>query len=206
MILDGLRALLANESRIHIDHECLNGKQVLNYLANQSTDVVVMDISMPEMDGIEATRLIKERHPEQKVLILTMHKDLSVIKALLAIGADGFILKNTGKQELVNAIEKVANGQEYYGDEVSATLIADLKKPAAKAPRLKPPVQLTKREKEVLKLIVEENTTQEIAEKLFISTNTVETHRKNMLSKLEVRNIAGLVRYALENKLVDMAE
>ena len=162
-----------------------------------------MDINMPEMDGIEATKLVKTKHPLLKILMLTMFSSRDYIEKLLRAGADGYILKNTGKAELQEAIETLMNGESYFSKEVTERIMEGLqkKKNMEKSTYL---VELTEREIDVLKLIVQEFTTAEIAEKLFISTHTVETHRKNLISKLNVRNIAGLVKYAMQNGLVEL--
>ena len=195
LFLDGLQSLLSHEPGIAITGQSLNGRQVLEQVAGTSTDLVLMDVNMPEMDGIEATRQLKARFPEVRVLILTMHDSPEFITSLLGSGADGYILKNTGREELLHAINQVVSGKQYFGKAVMATMMNSLRQPA-RAPEAA--VELTKRETDVLKLIAQECSTHEIAERLFISTHTVETHRKNLHSKLNVKNAAGLVRYALK--------
>lgn len=202
MFLDGLTMLLSTNAEFHIVGEARNGQEVLDLLHdNPNVDVVLMDVNMPIMDGIQATKQIKEHYPYAKVLMLTMFGSRDYIEKLLKAGALGYVLKNTGKEELFAAIESVSKGQSFFSKEVTERIMEGLqgRKVLEHDPML---VELTEREKEVLKLIVEERTTQEIAESLFISHHTVETHRKNLISKLQVRNIAGLVKYALQHGLV----
>jgi DNA-binding NarL/FixJ family response regulator len=175
---------------------------LLEVLESKSCDIILMDINMPEMDGVEATKQVKAKYPSIKILMLTMFSNREYIEKLLRAGADGYLLKNTGKEELQEAIDNIINGESYFSKEVTERIMEGLqkKKIAEKNTYI---VELTEREIEVLKLIVQEFTTAEIAEKLFISPHTVETHRKNLISKLNVRNIAGLVKYAMQNGLVD---
>lgn len=202
MFIDGLKSLLSTNNQIELVGEANNGKQLLELLANTSTDIVLMDVNMPEMDGVEATKQLAQNYPHIKVLMLTMFNTRDYIEKLLKAGAHGYILKNTGKEELFEAIEKVMAGESYFSKEVTERIMEGLqrKKTIEKDPMM---VELTDREKEVLKLIVQEMTSNEIAEKLFISFHTVETHRKNLISKLGVKNIAGLVKYAFQQGLVD---
>lgn len=197
IVLDGLKSLLEREKDICSVGEALNGIELLAQLEKKQADVAVVDIDMPLMNGIETTKEIKMLHPETKVLILSMYNDNEYIKRLIGVGASGYILKNKGKEELVNAIRKIAAGGQYIGDAVLKTLMDDLQKP------MKSPddnrVPLTKRETEVLTLIAESNSTPQIADKLFIAHSTVETHRRNLIDKLGVANSKELIRYAIEN-------
>ena len=156
-----------------------------------------------ELDGIDATKYITEHFPEVKVLALTMHTDESHITRMLQVGAMGYILKNTGKKELTEAIKTVASGESYFAKEASEVIMRRLMKNKSLQKGKFANVELTKREKEVLKLIAEENTNHEIADKLFISPRTVDTHRRNLLQKLKVKNTAGLVKYAIQNEVVN---
>ena len=202
LFIDGIKSLVKTMKNMEIVAEVNNGKELLEVLEKTTCNIVLMDINMPEMDGIEATKLVKTKHPLLKILMLTMFSSRDYIEKLLRAGADGYILKNTGKAELQEAIETLMNGESYFSKEVTERIMEGLqkKKNMEKSTYL---VELTEREIDVLKLIVQEFTTAEIAEKLFISTHTVETHRKNLISKLNVRNIAGLVKYAMQNGLVE---
>lgn len=202
LFIDGIKSLVKSMKKMEIIAEVSNGKQLLEVLESKSCDIILMDINMPEMDGVEATKQVKAKYPSIKILMLTMFSNREYIEKLLRAGADGYLLKNTGKEELQEAIDNIINGESYFSKEVTERIMEGLqkKKIAEKNTYI---VELTEREIEVLKLIVQEFTTAEIAEKLFISPHTVETHRKNLISKLNVRNIAGLVKYAMQNGLVD---
>jgi DNA-binding NarL/FixJ family response regulator len=200
MFIDGIKALLEHEEDMKVTGEALDGRQVLSLLENNPADIVLLDVNMPAMDGIETAKHIRQRFPGVKILMLTMYNNHEFVFGLVNAGASGYILKNTGIAELVDAIKTVHNGKTYYSKEVTETILknfskrpADLKMEAA---------QLTGREKDVLKLIASEFNTHEIAAQLFISTNTVETHRKNLMIKLNAKNIAGLVKFAFQTGLV----
>lgn len=200
MFIDGIKALLKNEKDMKVVGEALNGEEVLSVLQKEKADIVLLDISMPVMDGIETTKRLHEKFPEVRILMLTMYNKHEFISGLMNAGASGYILKNTGKKELVEAIEAIYEGKNYFSKDVTETIMKDLhKKPSEVKIEL---VQLTKREKEVLILIAQEFSTRQIADKLFISQNTVETHRKNLMSKLKVKNLAGLVKFALQTGLI----
>lgn len=208
IIRDGLRALLMDVSEVQILGEAENGRQALDFLAKQAVDVVIMDVNMPEMNGVDATTQIMTLFPDTPVLCLSMHDEIEYISKMLQAGASGYILKNSGKEELVMAITKVHNGEKYFSSEVSyammMTYIGGLNNPSQqKLSTNKYAVQLTKREVEIIRLIASEMTNQEIADKLNISLRTVDTHRRNLLQKLGVKNTAGLVRYAIQNNLIE---
>lgn len=199
MMIDGIKSLLKQEKNMTVIGEALNGEELLKVIEKKKADVVLMDVRMPVMDGIEATQLITQRFPDVKVLMLTMYNSREYIEKLIKSGAAGYILKNTGKQELISAIETIYRGEHYYSREVTERFMESFQKQKKVYSDI--PIELTGREKDVLKLIAQEFTTQEIADKLFISHHTVETHRKNLISKLNVRNTAGLVKYAIQNDL-----
>jgi len=192
IVIDGLKSLLIQEPHIKVVGEASNGKEALDLIENTKVDIAVLDISMPEMNGVEATKIIKKEYPEVKILILTMHDGSEFIHELVEIGANGYILKNRGTEEFVEALETIANGEEYIKGQVLNTLLKAVRKPKQK-------VQFTRREKDVLRLIVDEHTTSEISAKLNIANSTVETHRRNLIEKTGVKSSLGLVRYAIEN-------
>ncbi len=202
LFIEGVRSLVDSMENIEIIAELSNGQEVLDTIHENPCDLILMDINMPIVDGIEATKQIKKSYPQVKILMLTMFSSRDYIEKLLKAGADGYLLKNTDAKELKLAIETVVNGDSYFSKEVTARIMEGLQKKKTDD-KFKHLIELTEREIDVLKLIVQEFTTAEIAEKLFISTHTVETHRKNLISKLNVRNIAGLVKYAMQNGLVD---
>lgn len=199
MVLDGIKLLLQNAPGMEVIAEAADGRQVLDILQNLMPDIVLLDISMPRHNGLEATRIIKSCFPEVKVLILTMYNTRDYISSLLAAGADGYILKNTGRDELIRAINAVHKGENYYSKEVVDHVMEGLKK-SETATEAKP--ELTAREKEIIRLVATELTSQEIANRLNISLKTVETHRANIMSKLDIRNSTGLIKYAYKNGLV----
>lgn len=210
LFIEGLKALLKDTDEIQLVGEAENGKMLLDLLETKLADVVLMDIKMPVMDGIEATKKVKELYPHIKVLALTMHDDPIYISEILKVGASGYLLKNTGKEELISAIKKVQAGEKFLSHDVSAKLIEQMF--SADQPSMsggstmggngrKP--DITKRELEIIKLIAQEMTNTEIAAKLNNSPMTIITHRKNLLRKLGVKNTAGLIRYAVQNGLLD---
>ena len=205
MFIDGIRSLLESSKSMKIIGEAHNGYEVTEFVAKEQVDIVLLDMNMPVMDGMEAMKIVKKKFPLVKIIMLTMFNTRDHIEKLLRAGADGYVLKNTGKEELVLAIETVMRGESFFSKEVTEQIMAGIQKKKTNN-KNSMMVELTEREKDVLKLIVKEFTTQEIGEKLFISSNTVETHRKNLISKLNVRNVAGLVKYALQNGLEEDAE
>ena len=198
MFIDGLRSLLEGSDDIAVVGEASNGLKVVEICDRQEVDIVIMDINMPEMDGIQATRELLKRHPSIKVLGLSMYNDREYISDILKAGACGYILKNTGKETLLNAIRTVQSGGNYLGEEVSKTLLSSFLKKS----KLTLEEKISDREKEVLECIAIGFTTQEIASKLFISKNTVETHRKNLLYKLKARNTAELINNAYKKRII----
>ncbi len=201
IVRDGMRSLLDDEGDYKIVGEAENGQQVLELLTKLAVDVVILDINMPVMDGLETTMAISEQFPKVKVLILTMMSEDEHIKALLNAGAKGYLLKNSGKDELLEALGNIVQGKYYFSEDATRAIMLDLVQGRTKKEKKETEIPLTERELEVLDLIVKEHTNQEIAELLFISVRTVDAHRRNLLEKTGARNAAGLVKYALENKL-----
>lgn len=202
MFVDGIKSILIGIDHVHVVGEATNGLELISLLESCDTDVVLMDVNMPEMNGIEATKIVISRFPEVKVLMLTMHDSRDYIQKLLKAGAHGYILKNTGRDELEAAINAIVAGDSYFSKEVTERIMEGLQGKKSRSSDSMV-VELTDRELDVLKLIAQEFTTREIGEKLYISHHTVETHRKNLISKLQVRGSAGLVKYAIENDLLD---
>ena len=197
LVVDGISSILEGHESIEVVGSALSGRDALEQINNLEVDVLLLDINMPGMDGIAVARELKEKESPVKVLILSMHNNPQFTKQLIEIGVLGCIIKNSGKREVIRAIETVHAGNRYYGADVTNTLFDSIDKSQKAVEN----AELTKREVEVLKLIAQEYNTKEIADKLFISTHTVETHRKNLLSKLGVKNSAGLARYAAKNHL-----
>lgn len=203
MFLDGLCALLSQIAYVEIVATVNNGAQLLEKLKTIKGDLVIADLHMPVMDGLEATKMIRELYPSVKVLGLTMDNELETIQAMLEAGASGYILKNTGKAELELAILQVMKGENYLSQSISAQLAQSLfLKKKAVVEEISELDMLTERETEILKLVALENSNVEIAEKLYISPKTVETHRKNLMKKIGVRNSLGIYKFALKHKLI----
>ena len=200
MVIEGLQLLLQNESDIQVVGSALSGQEALERIPNLQPDVVLLDINMPEMNGIDTCKKLMELIPEVKVIAISMHKESSLIKLMLSSGAKGYVLKNAGQDEVIEAIKKVHSGKMFLDETVNEIVVNSVASGQEKKSSSPFPT-LSRREKEILHLILKEHTTQEIAEKLFISFGTVETHRRNMLIKTGARNTAGLVRIALEYEL-----
>ncbi|HYV93012.1 MAG TPA: response regulator transcription factor [Chitinophagales bacterium] len=198
MFIDGLKLIIQSFENIEVVGEALSGEHVLELLEKITAEIAILDINMPGMDGIETAKEIRKKFPEVKVLIVTMYKQKEFITQLVAAGVSGYILKNTGAEELYNAIRVIHEGGEFFGEEITNEILHGMRQRAS----LPDAPQFSKREQEILKLLAEELTTQEIADKLFISFNTVESHRKNMLTKARVKNTAGLIRYGMHIGLI----
>jgi DNA-binding NarL/FixJ family response regulator len=198
VVLDGIQRMLENEEGISIVGQAQDGYTALDLLKSMPVHVALVDINLPGMDGIELCKTIVKEYPDVKVLAITTFSEVSFITNIMKSGASGYILKNTTKEELIEAIQTGASGEQYLSKEVKDKLISSSFGQEEKSfiPKL------TRREKEVLQLITEEFTTKEIAEKLFISEATVETHRLHLLNKLGARNTAGLVKTAFQKGLI----
>lgn len=201
MLLDGIRALLHDVPNFQIVAEAFNGLQALEQLSKHEVDIVLTDISMPDMDGIELTKNIKKEYPNIKILALSMFSEQQTIREMVDAGISGYILKNTGKHELVGALNKIASGGIFFGDEVTNEMMRMMTQPD-KEQEKKNVVTLTFREREILKLIAKEYSNVQIANELFISERTVETHRKNIFRKTNTKSIVGLIKYAYEHQLI----
>jgi DNA-binding NarL/FixJ family response regulator len=199
---EGVRSILDKEKDIEVVGEASNGTEIIELMARLEVDVLVLDIDIGTPNGIEITALVSNSHPETKILILSMMGLHDFVIQALEKGAIGFLLKNTGKDEVLTAIRSVSKGDSYFSREVSAILIEQLHKPASSR-RKNSDIPISPREIEVLKLIAQEFSNSEIAEKLFISIRTVDTHRRNLLEKLGAKNTAGLVKFAIQKGLVD---
>jgi DNA-binding NarL/FixJ family response regulator len=197
LIVEGMRAALKKDEDILLTDEVRNGVQLLKKMESEPPDVVIMDINMPDMDGIEATSKVRKKFPGVKVIAFSQYDDKHFIKRMLNAGAKGYLLKSTPVKELIKAVKLVHEGSVYLGKGLPDFYTREKKSKSAFDP------MLTQRELEVLKLICEEKNTREIADELFISLHTVETHRANLMQKTGARNIVGLVKWALENEITD---
>ena len=201
ILLDGLKALLQKQKDIEIVGLFDNGKKVFEALSSAEAHVALVDINMPEMNGHALTQKIKESFPSVSVIALSMYDDAVNILEMIEAGASGYLLKNATDKELLEAIRTVAQGKLYFSQEVSEKITSLVVQQQKKIDQ-PPEPRLTDREVEILKLISQEYSNAQIAETLFISERTVETHRKNMLRKTNNKTIVGLLKYALEKRMI----
>lgn len=205
MFADGIASILEAEDDIRVVGRCLDGPCVIEFLKKNQVDILLLDINLPSLSGIEVCKKVVSDYSETKVLAISMFNEESFVTEILNNGAKGYILKNTGREELLKAIKTILAGESYFSQDVTETIMKGLmnqrKGSSHTSKKIIPKV--SRREKEVLDLIIKEHTTQEIANKLFISLKTVESHRSNLLAKLNARNTAGLVRIAMENNLLN---
>lgn len=200
IFLEGLKELLEQQPGLEIVATAENGAELLIKMQSYHVDVVILDIQMPQMNGIATAIEMQQRYPEVRILVLSMHGDKSFVQRVFDIGVHGFLMKNTGKTELLEAIEEVYQGRKYFRADAAFSFL-DKGRIAAKANMETP--ALSKRETEVLILITKEYSNPDIAALLHLSVETVNTHRKNLLQKLGAKNTAGLVKYAIYKKLIE---
>lgn len=202
---EGLNFVISQMEGCEVVGEASDGREFLNLLDKLSVDIVLMDISMPGLDGIEATTKALEKYPALKVIALTMFCDEEYYYKMIQAGVSGYILKESGKDELANAIYTVINGENYFSQKLLRNIIINLNKAKSfKEATHKQEVKLTPRESEILKLICQGLSNAEISEKISLSLRTVEGHKSNLISKTGVRNSVSLVMYALKNNLVEI--
>jgi two-component system response regulator NreC len=208
VVRSGLRVLLRSVPDFSIVGEAADGEEAVRLSAREKPDVVIMDISMPILDGIEATKLIKERQPEVKIVIMSVHEDEEYVYQILCAGASGYVLKNAGKGDIFEAVRSAVSGERFFSPGISRLIVDGFIKRAEEQTRADNRTavsgiqQLTKRETEILKYIAEGYTNRQIADALFLSFRTVNTHRANLMRKLDIHETAGLVRYAITLGLV----
>lgn len=204
LVRSGIINLLSSYKEFEVVAEAADGNEAVERTKKFRPDVVIIDLSMPNLSGIDATKIIKQKHPEIKVLVLTMHESEEYLFQMLSSGASGYLLKSAGKEELAAAIRTVFRGERYFSPQMSEMMVTGyLRKAESKRSYASDDdIPLTKREKEILRLIADGLTNQEIGEKLFISPRTVETHRTNIMQKLDIHDVVNLVRYAIEHGMV----
>ena len=202
MFAEGLESMLADEPGFVICGLARTAADTLKQVPEIVPDVLLLDINLPDQSGLDVCKELRSSHPDVKILALSMHNDESFISAMLSLGAQGYVLKNTTKSELSSAIRALAAGKTYFSQEVTDTMMQSLMR-ERKAGAAKEPPKISRREREVLRLIMDELTTQEIAGQLFLSEKTVESHRAALLAKLGARNTAGLVKAALQWNLLN---
>jgi len=195
MVIDGLKLLIGNGSGFNIVGESNDPTRVPEMLSGANVDILLTDVSMPGMSGVELTRIISKMYPHIKILALSMFGDANVVTEMIDAGISGFILKNTGRQELMEALDKIAAGQHYYAPDITHQLVKSLKEN-------KEGNHLTDREVEIIRMIEKEFSNKQIADLLFISERTIETHRKNIFRKTNTQTVVGLLKYAYERKII----
>jgi two-component system, NarL family, response regulator NreC len=203
----GIKLMLAKQNSFTaIIEEASDGEEAISMVEESKFDVILLDINLPKRDGLNVARYLINKNPAINILVLTMHKEDYIIKQMVNAGVRGYVLKNTGLEELVKAIITVSTSLRYYSNEVSQSLITGSPKEQQTASGIPQFSQLddtlTLREKEIIWLIANEYTATQIGEKLFLSKKTIDFHRKNIFAKLELKSIAGIVRYAIQNGIV----
>lgn len=199
IITDGLKVLLAGGPGMECVGVAENGAEALQAVEHVQVDVVLMDLDMPVLDGLAATERLKAKWPQVKVIILSMHDEAAMVQRMMELGADGYLVKNCGREELLLAIRDVHAGRKHFGSALMESLLQQRQENAARSGLLR---DLSEREIEVLAALAEGCTNKEIGERLFISPRTVDTHRTNLMKKLDTHNVAGLVRIAIKAGLV----
>jgi len=203
MVRAGIRALLEKAGDMNILGEASNGQEAIEMTRELKPDVLIMDIMMPRMNGIQAAENLRGMKPSTNILLLSMYADAGFVHQALHCGVKGYVLKSSVSDELLWAVRAVANGQTYLSSPISEIVVESAINPHSIGKDSDPLSSLSPREKEILQLIAEEYTSGEIAKMLFISEKTVEKHRARLMEKLNVRNLAGLVRLAVKYRLVD---
>lgn len=198
----GLLSLIKEFDELKVIFEASNGKELIEQLKLKQPDVILLDLAMPLMDGAEATSIIKQRYPEIKIIILTIHNEDGLIIDLIERGANGFLCKDSDIEIVVDAIYNVIENEHYFNDRISKTLMQKLSSTKKISPFYKTS-RLTDKETEIIKLICKELTNKEIADLLCLSSRTIEVYRSKILEKTGVKNTAGIVLYAIKNKLLD---
>lgn len=207
MVRTGLRALLRGEPGLSVIAEASNGEEAVHRVAELKPDVAILDISMPGLNGVDAARLIKRDNPSTRVLILTIHENEEYVYQVVRAGADGYVLKNADKKELCAAVRAVVDGRRFFSPSVSNLIISEFARRVQDEESEESPASrvLTPRENDVLCRIAQGMTSKAIAAELFLSVRTVNTHRANLMHKLDIHETAGLVRYAIQTGLVDVS-
>lgn len=204
IIRDGIRALFKEKPEVEVIGEAGNGKELIQLLQNTEADLVMMDLNMPDMDGFDATAYLHEKYPNLKILILSMLDHESYITKIMDTGASGYLLKNTGRDEMLCGIKIVASGGQFICSAVVRNLLKKMQNQIGKSvvSEEKQTRDLSQREIEILKLIADGLTNAEIADKIFTSKRTVETHRQNIIEKTKAKNTAALIKYAISKGII----
>ncbi len=197
LVIDGLKSMLQKEEQYQVRAEAPNGRQALDLImaAPEFFQLLITDITMPLMGGIELCKAVKAQYPHIKVLVLSMHNSISIVKDAVAAEADGYMLKNTGQEEFLKGMERIVENGTYFSQDILPVIFSTLQKEKSHPAK----GTLSQREKEVLELIVQEYTSREIADKLHISKQTVDTHRINIMQKTNCQTLVGLIKYAIQS-------
>lgn len=195
ILLDGVRSLLSATDEYEVVGAASTAEDALKYLQNNEVEILISDYSLPGMDGLGLVRVLQRIQPDLKIIIMSMHDESHLVKEILKAGIKGYLLKKDSTKELITALEQVRAGRVYLSNEINSLLIENLQNPDEGK-------LLTEREREILKLIAREYTNRDIAEELFISERTVETHRKNIFRKTKTNSLVGLIKFAYANNLV----
>ena len=206
VVRQGLRALLEAEEDMSVVGEAENGRQAVQMIKRLQPDVVVMDIAMPTLNGLEATRQVSRDNPKCKVLVLSSYSDDEYVQQLTDAGAAGYLVKQTAAQDLVTAIREANRGNAFFSPAISKRLLEHYRASVGKPPGEKKSPKLTARELEVLQLIAEGYANKQIAGELFISIKTVEKHRQQLMNKLDIHDVAGLTRYAIAKGVIESSK
>lgn len=199
---DGLRAILTREPDVEVVGEAADGREAVTQAVALGPDIVVMDISMGGLNGLDATRRVLEARPKTRVICLSMHSDRRYVHAMFEAGAVGYLLKNVAAAELIQALRVVSRGQTYVSPAVADVVVEGLRSEGASGPS--PPLALTARERELLQLLAEGLTSKEAAARMGIAVSTVETYRKQIMDKLGLRSVAELTKYALRHGITSL--
>ncbi|MES2829370.1 MAG: response regulator transcription factor [Bacteroidota bacterium] len=195
LIIDGIQSLLNGSDVYSVIGSTNHPELVLDLLQDTPVDILITDVSMPVLSGVELTRMVKKKYPKLKVIAVSMHGNSEVIKEMLNAGISGYILKNTGRKELIDALDKVVSGGTYFDENVTREILSNFSKGDEES-------RLTNREIEIIRLINDELSNKLISDKLFISERTVETHRKNIFRKTNTQSVVGLLKFAHAHKLI----
>lgn len=201
---EGLKLLLSTQDFVHHVYEASSGREFVENLSFVDSDVVLMDVEMPEMNGIEATQTAMRMKPGLKIIVLSMYGDEQYYYKMIDAGAKGFVLKSSGIEKVIEAIKKVAGGENYFSEELLVNILNNMRDNNNKTEHEAPDNEISERELEILYHVCRGSSNQEIADELFISKRTVDKHRANLLSKTGSRNTAALVMYAIKNKIINI--
>lgn len=203
MMRAGLRSLLAKECELEVVGEASDGRQAVELVTQHAPDLAILDIGMPNLNGIEATRQIRATVPKTKVIALSMHASAQYVSRMLEAGASGYLLKDSAYEELLQAIKAVSSGNVYLGKGIAGVVVDDYVRRIGATPEVEA-AKLTAREREIAQLIAEGRSTKEIAGQLHVSVKTVETHRQHIMEKLKIDNVAELTKYAIREGLTEL--